>query len=439
LARATWRSGAISEAELLFAQAVSLLEEEPHGAVLAGAYALWGAFKISWYHADEALALTSKAIAIAERVGATEQLSFALGVEGETEMFCFEHLDGLEKQAQGLRLARLAGDDRRIANALYTTGGNLTEVRRLEEAIPYLEDAIAFGEERDLDFYVGQAQAYLARARFGQGRWEEAGLLVDEALGRRHASSDIAVTALTVRARILARRGLTGSEAILENLWEGAASVALYSLWPLAAARAEVVWLGGSGREIPDLVGPTFARVEGRAPWAAGELAFWLWRAGALGDPPDGLPDPFALQIAGDWRGAAEAWERIGCPYEQADALADGDEPAMRDALAIFTRMGAQPAADRVRARMRETGIKHVPQRPRATTRAAPAGLTRRQLEVLGLLGHGRTNADIARELFITEKTAEHHVSAILRKLGVNTRTEAAAAAAKIGVGVPRT
>jgi len=121
------------------------------------------------------------------------------------------------------------------------------------------------------------------------------------------------------------------------------------------------------------------------------------------------------------------------------DAPADGAEPAMREALEVFTRLGAEPAADRLREKMRRAGVRGVPSRPRASTRAAPAQLTRRQLEVLGLLGEGLSNGDIAERLFITERTAEHHVAAILRKLGVRTRTQAATAARKIGVGDPQT
>ena len=83
---------------------------------------------------------------------------------------------------------------------------------------------------------------------------------------------------------------------------------------------------------------------------------------------------------------------------------------------------------------MRRTGIKGVPARPRASTRSAPAQLTRRQLDVLILVEQGLSNAEIARALFISEKTAIHHVTAILRKLGVRRRGEAAAAARKMGI-----
>jgi DNA-binding NarL/FixJ family response regulator len=117
--------------------------------------------------------------------------------------------------------------------------------------------------------------------------------------------------------------------------------------------------------------------------------------------------------------------------------LAEGDESAMREALAIFTTLGAEPAADRLRERMRRAGVRRVPARPRAATRSAPAQLTRRQLEALALLEDGLSNAEIARRLFISEKTAGHHVSAILQKLGAGSRGEAAAAARKIGIAAP--
>jgi DNA-binding NarL/FixJ family response regulator len=111
----------------------------------------------------------------------------------------------------------------------------------------------------------------------------------------------------------------------------------------------------------------------------------------------------------------------------------------MREALELLTRLGAEPAADRVRETMRRAGVKRVPARPRASTREAPAQLTRRQLEVLALLERGLSNAEIAQSLFISEKTAIHHVSAILSKLGVGTRGEAADAARELGIPAART
>jgi DNA-binding NarL/FixJ family response regulator len=101
------------------------------------------------------------------------------------------------------------------------------------------------------------------------------------------------------------------------------------------------------------------------------------------------------------------------------------DREALADALDVARRLGAEPLARRVMLRMRELGVR-VPKGPRKTTRANPAGLTARQLEVLGLVAEGLTNAEIAERLVLSERTAEHHVAAVLTKLGATTRREAA-------------
>ena len=88
--------------------------------------------------------------------------------------------------------------------------------------------------------------------------------------------------------------------------------------------------------------------------------------------------------------------------------------------------------------KLRERGVRGVPRGPRPRTRANPAGLTARELEVLALLARGLRNAAIADELVVSEKTVDHHVSAILRKLDVRTRGEAAAEAARLGLLGPR-
>ena len=93
----------------------------------------------------------------------------------------------------------------------------------------------------------------------------------------------------------------------------------------------------------------------------------------------------------------------------------------------------AEPAAARVRERLRAMGAR-VPRGPRAVTRANPAGLTPRQLAVLGLLREGMTNAEIADRLVLSVRTVDHHVAAVLDKLGVRSRREAAAAAQELGV-----
>jgi DNA-binding NarL/FixJ family response regulator len=84
---------------------------------------------------------------------------------------------------------------------------------------------------------------------------------------------------------------------------------------------------------------------------------------------------------------------------------------------------------------MKEAGVKAIPRGPRAATRAAPAGLTAREQEVLALLADGLADREISERLVISERTVHHHVSAVLSKIGVSSRTAAAREAARMGIG----
>jgi DNA-binding CsgD family transcriptional regulator len=170
-------------------------------------------------------------------------------------------------------------------------------------------------------------------------------------------------------------------------------------------------------------------------PWFTGELAFWLWLAGALPETSAAVAEPYRLLLSGDWRAAADAWRELGCPYHRALALAHGDrDEALSEALELLDGLGARQAALRVRRDLRRRGHRRVPRGPIRATAANPAGLTARQVEVLGLLAEGLTDAAIAARLSLSTKTISHHVSALLGKLAVASRHEAAAAARRLGV-----
>ena len=223
-----------------------------------------------------------------------------------------------------------------------------------------------------------------AQARLDHGDWT---LAADDATAILSVPDLPACTrfpALLVLGPLRARRGDPGAVAVLDEARDLAqASGEMQYISPVAAARAEWRWLLGDREGCAAEAGagfpPAFAA---NCPWYWGEVAIWLWRGGDLNEVPERTPEPFALQMAGDWRGAAAAWEQIGCPYEQALALLDGDEPAQRQALDIFERLGARPAAELVRRRLRLAGVRSLPRGPRPATQANPRGLTNRQLEI---------------------------------------------------------
>lgn len=435
LSGVVWESGRCDDAGRLAAEAVHTLEELGPGPELAAAYAERGRIAMLARDAPEALRWGTRAIDLGTRVGASWALMHALNTVGSTRIVADADVTGVGDLTRSLELALAAGDDRGASLALSNLGSGLAEIRAYQLARHHLQDAVTFARDRDMDATAGYATAWLARISVEQGRWTEAAEHAEAALGYRHCAVIVPIVALTAQGRLRTRRGDRDADAPLAEAWDLAeATGELQRLWPVAAARAEAAWLRGEGETIPELVGSTFQlATDLGVGWAIGDLAYWLWRAGVLDEPPGGAARPFALQMAGDWTEAAGAWAELGCPYEQADALAGGDEPAMRQALDSFIRLGAEPAADRLRHQLRELGAYDIPARPRASTRTAPGQLTRRQLEVLALVAKGCSDADIAERLFISPKTAGHHVSAILRTLGVRSRTEAAAAARQLG------
>jgi len=122
-------------------------------------------------------------------------------------------------------------------------------------------------------------------------------------------------------------------------------------------------------------------------------------------------------------------------PDERALALRDaGSTDDLPAALPPLDALDARAVAALVRARLRGAGVSAVRRGSLPATRANPAGLAACQLDVLSLLADGLSNADIAARLVISRKTADHHVSAILAKMDVHTRGEAAVIGRRLGV-----
>lgn len=431
-----WNLTRNEEAQQLAASAWAMLEPLPPQAEHAQVLATIASMRMLARDIPAAIDLGRRALELAERSDDALARIIALGAIGAAQWFV--EPDAAETtMLRALELARRSRDDARVAGVLGNLGSGAGEVRRYAVATRWLDETIAWSEERDLDYQAGYARAWAARVAFEQGRWQDADRLLARTARSPIEDGPTRIVQLTVDGRLRARRGDPGAAEQLEEAWVLAERTSdLQRLWPAAAGRAELAWLRGQVGDIHELVRETFGlavRLEQR--WAVGELAFWLWRAGELAAPPEGAAAPFARQIEGDGRAAAGAWEELGCPYEVAMALADEqDVDAGRRALTILGDLGATPLADRAAARLRDRGVRDLPRRPSRATVDNPAGLTERQLEVLALLADGLHNAEIAARLHISSKTVGHHVSAILDRLGVGDRHEAARVASERGL-----
>ena len=274
-----------------------------------------------------------------------------------------------------------------------------------------------------------------------QGRWDDAGDAATSVLHDPRSAHVARSWALATLGLIRARRGDSEVDALLDEAHDLVRRTGeLDRIGHVAAVRAEAAWLRGDTGSIDAMTGEALAlAIDRRMPWATGDIVILRWWAGIVDNlPPESLAEPYRLTITGDAAAAADRWRALGCPYEAALALAAGGEPdAVRRAIEELQRLGARPATAIISRRLREQGARGVPRGPRPRTREHPAGLTAREVEVLKLLTEGLRNAEIAGVLVVSTKTVDHHVSAILRKLGVRTRGEAVAAAARRGLLSP--
>jgi len=204
---------------------------------------------------------------------------------------------------------------------------------------------------------------------------------------------------------------------------------------PAAAVLAEYMWLSGDRDPIwlSRLQETLDIGTNIGTPWPSGAFAFWMWKLGFLETDPEGTADFYGWIIKGEYEAAVDFWGSRGLPYEHALALMHGDDVCQIEAIRIFEGLGATAAADRVRGILFEQGVK-VPRGRSRSTRDHAAGLTARQAEVLELLAERLSNAEIADPLFVSRRTVENHVAAILMKLDVPTRDAAVDAAGKQGL-----
>src|SRR5215467_5388209 len=435
ISRIHWFLGRRTEAETFGNEAVSVLEKLPQGPELAMAYSNRSQLHMLADEREGAVLWGSRAIELARSLGATDILAHALNNVGTAEYYGGNE-EGRVKLEESLRLALANNFQEHAARAFTNLASTALRLRDYKFAMRYLDSCIAYTTERDLLWAKLYMITWRARAHFQQGEWDKAADDADSVLSVYRVSTITRISALAVLGHLRVRRGDPHAEQVLSEARELAMQTReLQRVMPVASARVESAWLRGDLEQV--MSEARFVRELAKAhddTWLHGEFASWIWRAGGAIEVSEKIAPPYAFQMSGDWRAAAEAWKQVGCPYEEAMALADGDESAQRAALIIFEKLGAGPASERLRHALRSTGVRGIPRGPRPSTKQNPAGLTTRQMEVLALMAQGLGNAEIAERLFTSTRTIDHHVSMILAKLEVRTRAEAVSHAFQSGL-----
>jgi DNA-binding CsgD family transcriptional regulator len=429
LSRLSWFAGNTAEANRYGVDAVKTLESLPPGPELAMAYCVRADLDMEAHEADSAIDWAQRAIALAEPWANAEILSGALNTRGIVRLIGGD-TSGWADLSRSLQLALAGGLPEGVVGGYTSLAAMAVSGRQYVQASRHLSEGLAYCEEHDLDSWWLYLLAYRARMSFEQGNWNAASNDVEAVLRHPRTTSISRIPALRILGHLRIRRGDPDSNSPLAEARALAGPFpVLQCIGTLAAIGAEAAWLAGDREGVLREVQPAYELVcRRRDPRMKGELAAWLCRVSALEQHPTDMAEPYAMEISRDWRGAARAWKDLGCLYEQATVLAVyGTEPEQREALAIWEQLGAAPAAQALRKQMRARGVRSVPRGSRISTRSNSHGLTRREAEILGLLSEGLRNSVIAKRLFVSTKTVDHHVSAILTKLRVPSRAEAIA------------
>jgi DNA-binding CsgD family transcriptional regulator/tetratricopeptide (TPR) repeat protein len=431
LSRFHWFVGDGAPARTKALEAITILE--PLGDSIELARACSGVAQLAMLAEDgeQALGWGQRALDLATALGDESTRAHAL-----VNMACARvqmDPDDVRPLVEAHALADAVGEREDATRALGNLGYVLMSWARPEPALRYAEQALAYAERHEVHTYVSYVNTALAWMRLRNGDWDEAERITHGEIER--GITVVQLLAKTVLAELAVRRGDQDAGDRVAELAEHADRAAepqrIMPAIELMAERAltegepmPVVWI--------ERLADNLAASGGLGGRYRIRLAGWAAVAGLDIEVDDRLTGPYAAMRRSDWRAAADSFGELGWVHDQALMLSLlDDEEALAEALQIARRLGAEPLARRVSTRMRDLGMR-IPRGPRRTTRANPAGLTARQLEVLALIAQGLTNAEIAERLVVSQRTAEHHVAAVLAKLGTANRRDAARRAAEL-------
>ncbi|HEY3530676.1 MAG TPA: AAA family ATPase [Nocardioides sp.] len=430
LSRVMWRLCRPEEQEYA-ERAVAVLEQLGEGPELARATSALAVSRRNARDGAGSLAAATRAESLAVGLGMDDVRAEALLTRGLVA-------DSMGDVREALEVARAAGAHEQAAAAYGYLQSCWTGHRDFVAAERWFREGTPYCDDHDIATWASCLRAHHGASLLVQGRLREAGDVSRRVLATRVISPENRMAPLVTLGTVLARFG-EHEEAAL-HLDEAVANAERSGLpgWRLEALapRAEARWLAGDDEGARSDAARAATARDAYGPWDAGQLQAWGRRLGLEPfGPPRDFPEPYEHSFAGDWRAAAAAFDEVGCPYDAALALFDsGSEEGLREALERFDALGAVAASARTRQALRDLGARGVPVGARASTRANPVGLTRREMEVLELVVAGLTNAEIATRMVISTRTVDHHVSAVLTKLDVRTRGQAASRAGDLGI-----
>jgi len=433
-----WHIGDQKKAIALARESIQVLESETLSRECALAYCNFAQLSMLADDLESALAWGQKASTLAAELDDLRIVCYALNSIGSAMLrIPSTEQEGAERLNQSLSIALANGFHEHVARAYANLSYSYVLTRRYQDAEEVFETGLKYCDDNDLYSWKCYLLICKVKTLFETGRWAEAESLATATQNSPNNRSRI--TALTILAKLAIRLGRLdqGMEIIVLVKSLAMATCDPQLIAPVLTAELERCWITGEPFLWTEMESEEFKRCfENHNVWITSHLAYWIHKAGLHTHFIAGreIVTPFELELKGKFRAAAERWKEIRCPYEFALALSGGNEENQLEAIQRLTDMGANATRDMLKSKLRRKGVKNIPRGPRESTRNNPAMLTKRQIEILSLLGQGSQNKEIADKLFISQKTVEHHISSILSKLEVSSRSKAVFQANKLGI-----
>ncbi|MFN0185383.1 MAG: AAA family ATPase [Aquabacterium sp.] len=368
-----------------------------------------------------------QALAHFERLGDDEGRAHALGTLGATHICARDFAPAHDQLTASLQLALSHQLEEVAARAWTNLASGALAAFRLDEVDALCRDGLDYCQARDLDGFACHLAIRQACSAIERGLWDQGEAQLRQLLAR----PDLNALQTEQCSHLLAlqdlRRGRPGAPAYWDALDSGQRRLSLQP-WYIAPMlhRVEVAWLREQALPAHTHVQAALRQANSRLDhWRAGQSWVWMKRLALAVPPVSDLPIPCALELSGRVDEAAAHWAGLGCPYQQALALAGGDEAQQRQALDLLQGLDAQAVIHRLRRRLKARGARAIARGPYAHARHDTLGLTAREREVLLLLAQGLTNREIAEHLHRSPRTIEHHVARVLEKLQVADRHQA--------------